>query len=128
MRGRFFVPISSKVIKEGILMTTTPLNLWLYRIHRVFFLGFAAFTTIMLLIGLLIIFRGGEDAAIGLVGLGLLPLGIAQWYGAKGAKEGKRYGVVISRIFGTIWLIGFPIGTALGIYVWRNTGDKWKHG
>jgi hypothetical protein len=94
----------------------------------VFSLAFVAFAAIMILIGLLMIFRSQEGAGIGLVGLGLLPIGIAHWYAAKGAKEGKRYGVVISRIIGTIWLIGFPIGTALGIYVWLNTGDKWKHG
>lgn len=109
-------------------MTTTPLNLGIYRIHRVFFLAFVAFAVIMLLIGLLTIFRGGEGAGIGLVGLFLLPIGIAHWYAAKGAKEGRSYGIVISRIFGTIWLIGVPIGTALGIYVWLNTGSKWKHG
>lgn len=109
-------------------MTTTPLNQGLYRLHRVFFLAFVAFAVIMLLIGLLTIFHGGQDAGIGLVGLGLLPIGIAHWYAAKGAKEGKSYGVVISRIIGTLWLIGFPIGTALGIYVWLNTGNKWKHG
>ena len=109
-------------------MINTPLNPGLYRLHRAFFLAFAAFAVIMLLIGLLTIIRGGENAAIGLVGLGLLPIGIAHWYAAKGAKEGKSYGVVISRIIGTLWLIGFPIGTALGIYVWLNTGDKWKRG
>lgn len=107
-------------------MITTPLNPGLYRLHRVFFLAFAAFAVIMLLIGLLTIILGGEDAAIGLVGLGLLPIGIAHWYAAKGAKEGKSYGVTISRIIGTLWLLGFPIGTALGIYVWLNTGNKWK--
>lgn len=52
-------------------MITTPLNPGLYRLHWVFFLAFAAFAVIMLLIGLLTIIRGGEDAAIGLVGLGL---------------------------------------------------------
>lgn len=109
-------------------MTTAPLNPGLYRLHRVFFLAFAAFAVIMLLIGLLIIFRGGEDAGIGLVGLGFLPIGITHWYAAKGAMEGKSYGKLISRIIGTLWLVGFPIGTALGIYVWLNTGNKWKHG
>ena len=109
-------------------MITTPLNPGLYRLHRVFFLAFAAFAAIMLLLGLLTIIRGGEDAGIGLVGLGLLPIGIAHWYAAKGAKEGKSYGVTISRIIGTLWLIGIPIGTALGIYVWLNTGKKWKRG
>jgi hypothetical protein len=109
-------------------MAITPLNRGLYRLHRLFFMGFAAFAAIMLLIGLLTMFRGDEGAGIGLVGLFISPITIAHWYAAKGAKEGKSYGVVISRVFGTLWLLGFPIGTALGIYVWLNTGSKWKHG
>ncbi len=108
-------------------MTTTPLNPGLYRLHRVFVIAFAAFAVIMLLIGILALIRGQEHAGIGLVGLGLFPIALAHWYAAKGAKEGKSYGKLISRIIGTIWLIGFPIGTALGIYVWLNTGKKWKH-
>jgi hypothetical protein len=105
---------------------TTPLNPGLYRLHRLFYIAFAAFAVIMLLIGLSAMFRGGEDAGIALMGLAFLPIGVAHWYAAKGAKEGKTYGLVISRIIGSLWLIGIPIGTALGIYVWYQTGAKWK--
>lgn len=108
-------------------MKDTPLNPGLYYLHRVFFFGFSAFAAVMVLIGILSAFRG-EDAAIGLIGLLPLPIGIAHWYGAKGAKNGKSYGAIISRIFGAIWLLGFPIGTILGIYTWLKTGNKWKHG
>lgn len=106
--------------------TATPDNAGLYRVHRVFYIAFAAFALIFALIGVLTLFRGGEEAGIGLIGLGLLPIGIAHWYAAKGAREGKTYGKVLSRIIGTLWLFGFPIGTALGIYVWSQTGKKWK--
>lgn len=108
------------------MTTATPLNLGLYRVHRVFYIAIAAFAIIMLVIGLLTLFRGGEGADIGFVGLGLLPIGAAHWYAAKGAQEGKSYGKILSRIIGTLWMIGFPIGTALGIYVWSQTGKKWK--
>jgi Na+/proline symporter len=104
----------------------TPLNSGLYRVHRVFYIAIAAFAIIMLIIGLPTLIRGGEDAGIGFLGLGVLPLGVAHWYAAKGAKNGQTYGKVLSRIIGSLWLIGFPIGTALGIYVWSQTGTKWK--
>lgn len=108
------------------MTAAVPLNSGLYRVHRLFYIAFAAFAAIMLLIGISALFRGGEDAGIGLVGLGLLPIGLAHWYAAKGARNGKTYGKVLSRIIGTLWLIGFPIGTALGIYVWSQTGTKWR--
>jgi len=52
--------------------------------------------------------------------------GDGYWYAAKGAQNGKSYGRILSRIIGTLWLLGFPIGTALGIYVWKQTGSKWR--
>lgn len=108
------------------MTTTTPLNSGLYRVHRIFYVAFAAFAVIMFVIGIPAVFRGGEDAGVGLIGMGLLPIGVVHWYAAKGARDGKAYGKVLSRIIGTLWLIGFPIGTALGIYVWFQTGNKWK--
>jgi hypothetical protein len=108
------------------MTSAVPLNSGLYRVHRLFFIAFAAFSVIMLLIGILALFRGREDAGIGLVWLGFLPIGLAHWYAAEGARDGKTYGKVLSRIVGTLWLIGFPIGTALGIYVWSQTGTKWR--
>jgi hypothetical protein len=105
---------------------SAPLNSGLYRVHRLFYIAFASFAAIMLLISIAALFRGGEDAAIGLMALALLPLGLAHWYAAKGAQNGRTYGKVLSRIIGTLWLIGFPIGTVLGIYVWSQTGKKWR--
>lgn len=104
----------------------TPLNPGLYRLHRIFYIAFVSFAIIMLLIGIRIFLGDGEDAGVGLVGLGLLPIGAAHWFAAKGARNGKSYGKVLSRVIGTVWLIGFPIGTALGVYAWSQTGQKWK--
>jgi len=105
---------------------TTPLNNSLYRIHRIFFIAFTAFIAIFAAIGVSYLLRGMEDADIGFIGLGLSPFSVGHWYAAKGAQSGKIYGKVLSRVFGTLWLIGFPIGTILGIYVWSQTGSKWK--
>ncbi|MDE2463652.1 MAG: hypothetical protein KGO02_08070 [Alphaproteobacteria bacterium] len=108
------------------MTSATPLNSGLYRVHRIFYIAFGAFAIIMLLAGIPALLQGGEDAGVGFVGIGLLPIGVAHWYAAKGARDGKRYGKVLSRIIGTLWLFGFPIGTVLGIYLWSQTGRKWK--
>jgi hypothetical protein len=103
-----------------------PLNSGLYKLHRLFFIAFAAFAVLMALSGLGSAIRGQEGAGIGLIGICLMPIGVAHWFAARGARDGASYGRTISRIIGSIWLIGIPIGTALGIYVWSQTGDdKW---
>jgi len=99
-------------------MSATPLNSALFRLHRVFFLAYAVFTV-------------GSFASViitgdvfGIVfGLLIALFGLAHWFGARGAKEGKTYGRIISRAFGTVWLIGIPIGTILGIYVLSKTSE-----
>ena len=102
------------------------LNPGLYRLHRLFFIAFTSFAVIMALIGIRLAFGDGEDAAIGFVGMGLLPFSALHWYAAKGAKNGAKSGKIISRVIGTFWLFGIPIGTILGIYVWYKTADSWK--
>jgi len=106
--------------------STSPLNNGLYRVHRLFYVAFAAIIVIMLLIGLSALIRGGKDAGVAFVALGFLPIGVGHWYAAKGARDGRAYGKVLSRIYGTLWLFGFPLGTVLGIYVLSQTGSKWK--
>ena len=86
-------------------------------------------------LGFLIVFIMGVssapayDVVAGLVALSLVPaaVGVAHFYAMNGAESGKSYGRTISRIIGVFWLIGFPIGTILGIYVLIKTGDKhWR--
>jgi hypothetical protein len=80
----------------------------------------------MAFIGLGALVRGQEGAGIGLAGIGLAPIAAAHWFAAKGAQKGARYGKTISRVIGSFWLLGVPVGTALGIYAWSKTGDaKW---
>jgi len=97
-----------------------------YRLHRGFFIGIVAFAVIMLLMGASMLLRHQEDAAVGLIGLGFLPIALAHWFAARGAKAGKTSGRTLSRIIATLWLFGFPVGTALGIYVWKKTGSDWQ--
>jgi hypothetical protein len=102
------------------------LNPGLYKLHRLFFIAMVVFAALMGLMGLGSLVRSQDDAGIGLVGIGLAPIAAAHWYAAQGARKGASYGKTISRIIGSLWLIGFPVGTALGIYAWSKTGyDKW---
>lgn len=105
------------------------LNSGLYGVHRIFYILFGALALYMLVTAVQTLISIGH-VAIGYLGMILLPVigvAVAHWYAARGARAGKTYGKVLSRIIGTIWLIGFPIGTALGIYVWVQTGSaRWK--
>jgi hypothetical protein len=104
----------------------TVLNPGLYKLHILFFSAMAIFAGLMALIGLSALIRGQEGAGIGLAGIGIAPVAVAHWYAAQGAKKGANYGKTISRIIGSVWLIGFPVGTALGIHAWSKTSyDKW---
>jgi hypothetical protein len=102
------------------------LNPGLYKLHRLFFIAMVVFSVLMAVMGFGSLVRGQEGAGIGLVGIGLAPIAAAHWYAAQGARKGASYGKIISRIIGSLWLIGFPVGTALGIYAWSKTSDdKW---
>jgi hypothetical protein len=105
---------------------TAPLNPGLYKLHRLFFVAMVIFAVLIAFIGLGALVRGQEGAGIGLVGVVLAPIATAHWFAAKGAQEGAGYGRTISRVIGSFWLLGIPVGTALGIYAWSKTSDnKW---
>ncbi len=105
---------------------TQSMNPGLYKLHRVFYVAFAAFAVLMLIAGVAAAIRTSDGVGIAFIGVGLLPISVAHWSAAQGAKAGKPYGRLLSRIIGTIWLFGFPIGTILGIYAWSRTGKKWR--
>jgi hypothetical protein len=105
---------------------TPALNPALYKLHRLFFIAMVVFAALMALMGIGSLVRGQEGAGIGFAGIALAPIAAAHWYAARGAQTGAGYGKVISRIIGSFWLIGFPVGTILGIYAWSKTSDdKW---
>lgn len=100
-------------------MSATPLNSALFRIHQVFFVAYAVFAAFCFLA----IIGTGDVVGVMVGGLLVALVGLVHWFGARGAKEGKSYGRIISRVFGTLWFFGFPIGTILGVYVWSKTSD-----
>jgi hypothetical protein len=103
------------------MASNEPLNRRLYRLHLVFFIAYAAFSLIFVLMTL-----GGEELRHSLlIPLGFSPILLLHLFAARGAKYGKTYGRVLSGIIATIWLVGVPIGTILGIYTWMQLGDRW---
>lgn len=101
-----------------------PLNVGLFRVHRIFMIAYGAFGAMLLIVGLL---EPKSFSAFGgflYFGLFVGAIGLAHWYAMKGASLGKPYGRKISRMFACVWLIGFPVGTFLGIYVLIKANDE----
>lgn len=106
------------------------LNLGLVRLHRVFFLLYVVLAIVLTVYGLNALMHGKSDAiALIFVELVFLAVIAAHWYAAKGARLGKAYGRTISRVIGCCWVLGFPIGTALAVFVFSRTRKRsWKEG
>ena len=119
----FLVPAVVIFALIAWLTRHSTLNRGLYLLHLAFFSITVAAALVMLLVAL----SGQNRTAIAhgyLVPPLFLTFSVLHGFAALGARKGKRYGRIITRIVGTIWLIGIPIGTALGIIVWLQTGKK----
>jgi hypothetical protein len=106
------------------------LNRPLDRIHTVFATAYIGFAVIGLLFCILGLTRPDRE----LIDVGLVfmfiggPIGLFHWYAARGARAGTQWGRNMSRVFGALVLIGFPIGTLVGVYVLMQTGARWASG
>jgi hypothetical protein len=109
---------------------TEHLNPGLVRLHRVFFLLYVVIAMTMTAFGVSALIRHRGDAApLVYVDVFLLAIAAAHWYAAKGARLGKAYGRTISRVIGCCWVLGFPVGTALAMFVFSRTRSRlWKEG
>ena len=102
------------------------LNPGLMKVHRIFYIAYFAFAAIFAILGIMTLLGPGrQDAALGFVGIGVLPIGVLHWYAAKGAALGTPAGRVISTVIACLFLIGFPVGTALSIYMFIKL-TQWK--
>ena len=51
----------------------------------------------------------------------------AHLFGAFGANQGSTAGRWVTRVLGVLMLLGFPLGTLIGIFMLMRTGDsKWE--
>lgn len=101
------------------------MNKSLYKLHHLLFLGYAIGGG---LIGGLSLFSPQEDGLrLGLFILAVaIPLATFHFFAASGAKQGKAWGKNLSMIFAILIFIGFPVGTALSIYVFMKAGGNWE--
>jgi hypothetical protein len=104
------------------------LNPKLERIHRIisyayfFFVGLGLLLMTKELVG-----KGADGYGFALVCIFAIgPFGLFHWYAANGAAAGTRWGRMMSRGIGVLFLIGFPIGTILGFYILNQTFDSWQ--
>lgn len=109
-------------------------NVGLSRFHNGFFIGYCLFYLGVLLIGLFGEESYGRGTWTWTSSLVLLLLiiffaafPIVHYFAAKGARAGRTYGRTCTRFIASVWLIGFPVGTALAIYAFYKTSDsEWQ--
>ena len=92
------------------------LNVVLVRLHQLYF--------VLVLIVMVGVTVTAKSPRIIILDVLLLGLAAAHWYAAKGARLGRSYGRTSSRIVGALWLLGFPVGTILAIFVFVNTDKR----
>ena len=102
------------------------MNYKLYRLHRVLFIAYVSFASVMMGISLLRLIQGFDPLiglAIASIFMVLVP-STAHYFGSKGAREGKDWGRTLSRVIGAVMLIGVPLGTIIGWYLFKYTSSK----
>jgi hypothetical protein len=67
-----------------------------------------------------------KDSPRGVLFLFAIVLGIVVLHRvtANGAMLKKPWARTISRVIASFYLLGFPVGTAIGLYLLRNTGER----
>ena len=116
------VPINFPMSGDFVMNST------LVRIHCVLiFCYLLAFTVLSIVINDSPSITGSPESFqwIGLACLFGLPL-LIHSFCVIGARRGKQWGRILSKVIGTIMLLGFPIGTVFGYLILAQTGKKWK--
>ena len=92
-----------------------------YRVHRILCLIYGVIAALTLVMSLTA-GSGSKDVA-SVVAVMVPVFGVIfalHFFAAKGAKEQKEYGKVLSTLLAVLMLAGFPIGTFIGIYLLMN--------
>jgi hypothetical protein len=99
------------------------LNAKLTKAHKLFSL----FYVLLPIPILAYMFFDGSKLSTLLIGFSLFAFFAAiHFVAAIGAYQGKKWGRLMSRVIGAFMLLGFPIGTAIGIYLLSCTESIWQ--
>jgi len=95
------------------------------RVHRglAFFYGFS----MVIVVGTLII-QPDKDFPTALIGFLAIsaPLLLLHFFVAKGAREKKPWARGASIAIASLMLLGFPVGTIIGVYLLSNAVPSWE--
>lgn len=98
------------------------MNEKLYRFHKILAIAYGIGTALFVVP---LAFSGDHTAPFFFLGIGGPPA-LIHAVAAAGAHRGMRWGRNLSRVVGVFLLFGFPLGTAMGIYILSKTSDKWQ--
>ena len=95
-----------------------------FRAHRAL-AWFYAFIGIAVSAAVILGSRGNTGVGIVLVPLVFAGVFSVHYFTARACREGKPGGRVASIVIACLMLLGFPIGTLIGIYLLANTWRPW---
>lgn len=102
------------------------MNPELARIHKVLLIPYMVVWVLLGLLFALHFKAGNLLSAFGVTAVLALPVSI-HYAAMLGAIKGARWGRILSRVIGAFLLLGFPIGTMLGLYILNRTGSAWQN-
>jgi hypothetical protein len=98
-------------------------NIKVFRVHRALYWFYLV---LLIIIAALIVTHLDQlDLALVVPLVLLAALFLVHFVTARGAKACTRWGRICSMVIGVILLVGFPIGTIIGVYLLANTWRPW---
>ena len=101
------------------------LNSKLARIHQILLIAYVAIWLLLTVLTLSEKHEGALHPSIFFTAIFVLPI-VGHLFAMIGAHRGSAWGRTLSRAIGVLLLIGFPLGTILGVYVLRQAGKTWQ--
>ena len=99
-------------------------NIKVARAHRALSWLYAALLVVFVAIGILQPDAKASSIAFPLIVFGIVFL--AHYITARGARQSKPWARTASIVISVLLLVGFPVGTLIGIYLLANTWKPWS--
>jgi|SRR5690348_15270849 len=98
-------------------------NIKVFRVHRALYWFYLLL--LFIIAALVVTHLDQLDWALVVPLVLLAVLFLVHFVTARGAKACTRWGRICSMVIGIILLVGFPIGTIIGVYLLANTWRPW---